>query len=438
MTRESLLEVRGRVEVERFDHHDRHCGRHVAAVLVGFDQQGGRLLAMSARHVPRVVKSLGWVSFFTDAASEMIYPLLPALLSSFGAAAVWLGAMEGIAEAIGALAKWRIGSVVDRGQRRKPLILVGYGVATLVRPLIALASAGGHVVVFRSIDRVGKGIRGVPRDTLVAESTAYDALTTAYSFHRMMDNAGSVLGPILAFALMQGFGLPLRTVIALAIVPGLVAMAALVFGVHEKPREPEHPRAAKPTPPSVGAVSTSVRRYLVVLALFTLGSSADSFLLLRVIDLGLDAAYAPLVWVALSGVKSLSNIPGGWIGDRLGARRTLTLAWCVYAAVYAVAPHITGALTFAAVVVIYGIYYGLAEGSERAILAQLAPPEAIGRAFGALHAVTGLAVLPANLLFGALYIREVTLAFTFSAACAIAAAGLLLAFVPAPERPTAS
>ena len=389
---------------------------------------------MKARQVPPVVKRLGWVSFFTDAASEMIYPLLPALLSTFGAAAVWLGAMEGIGEAVSALAKWRIGSVVDRGgQRRKPLIVAGYGLATLVRPLIALATAGWHVVVFRSIDRVGKGIRGVPRDALVAESTAYEALTTAYAFHRMMDNAGSVLGPILAFALMQGFGLSLRTVIALALVPGLAAVATLVFGVHEDPQGPEPPRVEKPIVRSGSPLATPVRRYLVVIALFTLGASADSFLLLRVIDLGLEAAYAPLVWIVLSGVKSLSNMPGGWLGDRLDARRTLAFAWGFYAAIYLVAPHITGALTFAAVIVIYGIYHGLAEGSERALLAQLAPPETIGRAFGALHAVTGLAVLPENLLFGALYLRHVTLAFTFSAACALVAAVLLLAIVPAPR-----
>jgi MFS family permease len=384
--------------------------------------------------IPPIVKALGWVSFFTDAASEMIYPLLPALLSTFGAAAAWLGAMEGVAEATSALVKWRVGPVVDRAPRRKPLILAGYGLATVVRPLIAFAGAGWHVVILRTLDRIGKGVRGVPRDALVAESVDKGALATAFSFHRMMDNAGSVLGPILAFALMRGLELPLRTVIGLAIVPGIVSVATLLFGVREPPREA---RAAREAKDAAAAHATrlppGVLRYLAVLAVFTLGSSADSFLLLRAVDLHLDPGYVPLVWLALSGAKSLSNMPGGWIGDRFGRRRTLVLAWLFYAAVYAAAPHVTDKLVFVALVVVYGAYYGLAEGSERAILAERAPAEVRGRAFGAMHAVTGLAVLPANLVFGALYTKSPVLAFDFGAACAGIAALLLVALVPEPS-----
>ncbi len=378
--------------------------------------------------IPPIVKALGWVSFFTDAGSEMIYPLLPALLKSFGAAAAWLGAMEGIAEGLSALVKWRVGPVVDRSPRRKPLIVAGYGLATFVRPLIAFAGAGWHVVVLRSLDRIGKGVRGVPRDALVAEAVEPRALATAFSFHRMMDNAGSVLGPILAFALMRGLELPVRTVIGLAIVPGMVAVATLVVGVREPPREAPRAEHEKEDAPRA-KLPPSVVRYLVVLGVFTLGSSADSFLLLRVVDLGLDAAWVPLVWLALSGAKSLSNMPGGWLGDRFGRRPTLFLAWLFYALVYAAAPHVSSPRAFAALVVVYGAYYGLSEGSERAILAERAPAALRGRAFGAMHAVTGLAVLPANLIFGALYTKSAELAFGFGAACAGLAALLLLVVV---------
>jgi MFS family permease len=371
------------------------------------------------------VKSLGWVSFFTDASSEMIYPLLPALLKSFGAAPIWLGTMEGLAEATSALVKWRIGPVVDRAARKKPLVMAGYGLAALVRPLIALTSAGWHVVVLRSLDRVGKGVRGVPRDVLVAESVDPAALATAFSFHRMMDNAGSVLGPILAFGLLRGLELSIRAVIALAVVPGLFAVATLAFGVREEPRAQTQPpkvmRADTPPP-----LPRELVRYLAVLAVFTLGSSADSFLLLRAIDLGMAPAWAPLVWVALSATRSLSNMPGGWVGDRFGRHRTLAAAWISYATVYAVAAFVSSPLVFALLVVGYGGYYGLAEGSERAIVSELAPVEARGRAFGAMHAVTGLAVLPANLLFGFLYARSPSLAFGVSAACAGTAAALLV------------
>jgi MFS family permease len=398
--------------------------------------------------VPTIVRRLGWVSFFTDVGSEMIYPLLPALLLSFGGTAVWLGAMEGIAEGLSALVKWRIGPVVDRAARKKPLILGGYLVATLARPLISITTAGWHVMLLRSLDRIGKGVRGVPRDALVAESVPKESLATAFAYHRMMDNAGSVLGPIVAFTLLRALELPIRLVIALAVVPGLVSCAVLLFGVNEAAHEAAHAereRARAPAPDADGsdaaprqALPRAVHRYLLVLALFTLGASADSFLVLRAVELGMSAAWAPLLWLALSGAKAASNMPGGWLADRVGRRRTLVAAWLLYACFYAAAPYVTSPLAFAAIVVAYGAYYGLAEGSERALLAEQVPLEMRGRAFGAMHAVTGLAVLPANLLFGLLYSRHVALAFGASAACAAAAAVLLVVVVKEHQPPAES
>jgi MFS family permease len=392
--------------------------------------------------VPPIVRSLGWVSFFTDVASEMIYPLLPALLLSFGGTAVWLGAMEGIAEGLSALVKWRIGPVVDRAGKKKPLILAGYALATLSRPLIAITTAGWHVMVLRSLDRMGKGVRGVPRDALLAESVEKESLATAFAFHRMMDNAGSVCGPIVAFALLRALELPIRVVIALAVVPGIVSCLVLVFGVKEPEGASASASARADARASAGAgeerLPRAVHRYLLVLGLFTLGASADSFLLLRAVELGMSAAWAPLLWLALSGAKAASNMPGGWLADRIGRKRTLVGAWFFYAAFYAAAPHVTTPLAFALLVVAYGAYYGLAEGSERALLAEQAPASMRGRAFGAMHAVTGLAVLPANLLFGLLYARHVALAFGVSAACAAGAAVLLLVFVKEHQPPPES
>ncbi|MEA2753171.1 MAG: hypothetical protein QOI41_7314 [Myxococcales bacterium] len=401
--------------------------------------------------VPPIVRTLGWVSFFTDVASEMIYPLLPALLLSFGGTAIWLGAMEGIAEAVSALVKWRIGPIVDRAGKKKPLIFSGYALATLARPLVAVATAGWHVIVLRSLDRIGKGVRGVPRDALLAQSVPTEALATAFAFHRMMDNAGSVAGPIVAFTLLRAFELPLRWVIALAVVPGIVSCLVLVVGVKESENADasEDASASADAKANAGAnagageaLPNAVHRYLLVLGLFTLGASADSFLLLRAVELGMSAAWAPLLWLALSGAKAASNMPGGWLADRVGRKRTLVVGWFLYAAFYGAAPFVTTPLAFALLVIAYGAYYGLAEGSERALLAEQAPPSMRGRAFGAMHAVTGLAVLPANLLFGALYARHVALAFGVSAACAACAAVLLLVVVkehqPPPESATLS
>lgn len=378
---------------------------------------------MSDPRVPPIVRRLGLVSFFTDSASEMIYPLLPALLRSFGAASVWLGAMEGIAEAMSAAVKWRMGTLTDHAAKRKPFVVAGYALATFSRPLIAFAGAGWHVVLLRSLDRIGKGVRGVPRDALLADSVVKENYATTFAFHRAMDNAGSVLGPILAFALLRGLELPVRAVILLAVVPGIVSILVLLFGVHEPTRDVAQAHATE-THENV-ALPPIVKRYLAVLALFTLGSSADSFLLLRAVDLGLPEAWTPLLWLALSASKALSNVPGGRMADRFGRRLTLALAWLFYAVAYAALGIVHDVRVFAALVVIYGIYYGLSEGTEKALLAQHAPRAVRGRAFAAMHALTGLCVLPANLAFGALYRVEPALAFGTTAGIAALAALVL-------------
>ena len=380
-------------------------------------------MSQAAARVPSLVRRLGVVSFFTDAASEMIYPLLPALLKSFGAASVWLGTMEGVAEALSAVVKYRMGPITDRADRKKPLVVAGYALATIVRPLMAFAWSGWHIVFLRSLDRIGKGVRGVPRDAMIAESVAKEHFATAYSFHRAMDNAGSVLGPILAFALLRFAELPVRVVIMCAIVPGLVSLGTLLFGVRDpgRPTEIERPktRDATPLPPAV-------KQYLLVMAIFTLGSSADSFLLLRAVDLGMGEEWTPILWLALSASKAISNVPGGRLADRFGRTRALGVAWVLYALFYGSAAFAKSPIVFAAIVIAYGAYYGLAEGTEKAILAERSPPEVRGRAFAAMHALTGFAVLPANLLFGVLYQVDARLAFGTSAGFAGIAAALLL------------
>jgi len=377
--------------------------------------------APSAAPFPPTVIRLGWVSLFTDAATEMIYPLLPAFLRAIGGGAEWLGLMEGIAESISALVKWWAGGRSDRARKRKPFVVAGYAIATLVRPLLALATAPFHVVLVRSTDRVGKGIRSAPRDALLTASVDPRVRGAAFGFHQMMDNIGAVVGPLLAFALARGLGWPLRWIFAAAIIPGLVALATVA-------RVPEEPSATSPPRDERAArspLSAPVRRYLAVVAVFTLGASADSFLLLRMIDVGLPEAWLPLAWLSLSASKAATNIPGGRMSDRFGRRRTLVAAWIVYAAAYALFP-LTRSLALSwALLVAYGAYYGLAEGGEKAIVADLAGPAERGRAFGALHAVTGAAVLPANAIFGLLYAHHAAWAFAASSACALLAASLL-------------
>ena len=365
----------------------------------------------------------------------MIYPLLPAFLLAIGGGGASLGVMEGVAESIGALAKWRAGIASDGRARKKPLVVIGYAVATFVRPLLALAVTPWHIVLVRSVDRVGKGLRSAPRDGILAHAVEPEQRAAAYGYHRMMDNAGAVVGPILAFFLARYAGFSIRMIFAAAIVPGLLAMAMLVFGVKETPALQVSEAAQASAAPPTAAESSQLRRYLGIVALFTLGASADSFLLLRITDLGLSASWAPLVWLSLNASKSATNVPGGRLADRIGRRRALVLAWLVYAAAYLCFPLTHSIAITWALIVGYGAYYGLAEGAQKAIVADLAPRAHRGRAFGMLHAISGLAILPANAIFGVLYADHVALAFGASAACAALASAALFLTIPRTVKP---
>jgi MFS family permease len=388
--------------------------------------------------LPRVVKSLGWVSLFTDVATEMAYPLLPAFLQSIGAGAQALGLMEGIAESVSAGVKWLSGRSSDE-RARKPFVLVGYAVATAVRPLLALATSAWHVILIRTTDRIGKGIRSAPRDALLAHAVPASFRGQAFGFHNMMDNLGAAIGPLLAFAMVRGLGWSLRTVFAVTVVPGVVAVATIIWGVKEAgAADKDAALKASPTAKDdAAALPHRLRAYLALVALFTLGASADSFLMLRMSDLHLAAGWIPLAWISLNASKALMNIPGGKISDRFGRGRTQVMGWLVYAVAYALFPLTRSIPATWALLVAYGAYYGLTEGGEKALVADLAPPELRGRAFGALHAVTGLAVLPANAIFGALYTRHVELAFWLSSGCALLAA-IGLALLRPPRVTTSS
>jgi MFS family permease len=379
-----------------------------------------------AYELPRVVKSLGWVSLFTDVATEMAYPLLPAFLVSIGAGASALGLMEGVAESVSAVVKWFSGRFSD-GRARKPFVLFGYALATVVRPLLAVAGSAWQVVAIRSLDRVGKGVRTAPRDALVAESVPPERRGHAFGFHNMMDNLGAVVGPLAAFALARGAGWSTRAIFAATLVPGLFAVTTIVLGVSEPTREP--PKRGE-TLSASGTLPPKLRAYLGLVALFTLGASADSFLMLRMSDLGLPAAWIPIAWVSLNASKALLNVPGGRISDRFGRKGAQVAGWLVYAAAYALFPTTRSIAVTWILLVAYGAYYGLTEGGEKALVADLAPPALRGRAYGALHAVTGLAVLPANAIFGVLYAHHAAVAFWASASCALGAAVGLAVLLP--------
>jgi MFS family permease len=392
--------------------------------------------------LPATVIWLGVVSLLTDASSEMIYPLLPLFLTSvLGAGPRFVGAVEGIAETTASLLKLISGWLADRMPRKKPLTVIGYSLSSLTRPLVAAATAPWMVLVIRFADRVGKGLRSSPRDALLAEVTPAGQRGAAYGYHRAMDNTGAVIGPLAGFALVGGLGLPLRTVFALAALPAALAVASLLWGVREAPMTP------RPTPQGTGAAKTqgatqatqdagrgdrrALGRYLAAVGLFTLGNSSDAFLLLRARAAGVPEAEVLLIWTLHNAVKAALSHRFGALSDRLGRRRLIIVGWLLYGLTYLGFGLARQAWQIWLLFALYGLYYALVEGSQKALVADLSGPAERGRAFGYFHAVTGLLALPASLGFGLLYHPERPIvAFAAAAGCALAATIVLACTAP--------
>ncbi len=403
----------------------------------------------SAR-IPRNVVALGAVSLLTDASSEMIYPMLPIFLSSvLGASAVAVGTVEGTAESTAALLKLASGWWSDRVRRRKPLVVAGYTLSSIARPLVALAQSAGHVLLVRVADRVGKGVRTSPRDALIADSVAPAARGRAFGFHRASDHAGAVIGPLIAFALLHWVGVSLRTLFWLAAIPGAMSVAVLVLAVREIPGAPRAGGArARPhadaggdavaaggpaaprgesaapatSPASRAALGGRFWAFLAVLFVFTLGNSSDAFLLLRARQLGVATALIPILWAMLHVVKSASSTPAGVLSDRVGRRPLIVGGWIVYALVYLAFARAGTEAQAWALFAVYGIYFGLTEGVEKALITDLVPNTRRGVAFGWYNLAVGVGALPASIIFGEIWDRvSPAAAFTFGAALAAGA-----------------
>jgi MFS family permease len=382
----------------------------------------------------RNVVALSAVSFLTDVSSDMTYPLLPMFLATvLKASATSVGAIEGAAESTAALLKLASGWWSDRVSRRKPLVVMGYTIASVIRPLIGLAQSVSQVLTIRVTDRVGKGIRTSPRDALIADSVDPAIRGRAFGFHRAADNAGAVVGPLLAFAFLRWGGLHLRTVFLLTAIPGVLAVLMLVFGVRDVPRAsaPKEERKLDLKTP----LGKRFWAYLGVLLLFTLGNSTDAFLILRAGQLGVPTALIPILWAMLHVVKSASSTPGGILSDRLGRKPLIVAGWFVYAAVYFAFGRAGQTWQAWALFAVYGLYFGLTEGVEKALVADLVPKDRRGAAFGWYNLALGIGALPASLLFGFIWDRwSSTAAFDFGALVALVAAAGLAVVAPGRQR----
>lgn len=397
------------------------------------------------RRLPRNVFAISLVSLLNDASSEIIYPLLPLFLAgALGASPRVIGLIEGGAESVSSFLKLFAGYASDREGRRKRLVVIGYGLAGFARPLLAFAQTWPQAFAIRLSDRVGKGLRSAPRDAMIADATPPAQRGLAFGFHRAMDHGGAIIGPLLSFALIfwlvQDRNAPTKaeykTIFLLAAVPALAAVLVAIFFV----RESTMTRVANPAAPrlrfTLRGFDRNFIRFLILVALFTLSNSSDAFLLLRARDAGISAATIPLLWAALHACKVVSSLVGGDLSDRVGRKVLIIAGWLLYAAVYAGFAFVTSAWAAWALFLVYGIYFGLCEGTEKALVADLVRPEQRGTAYGLYNLAFSITVWPASLLMGTLWDWQgARTAFLVSAVLGALAAMLLAVTVRAGAKP---
>ena len=382
------------------------------------------------KSIPKTVFQLGLVSLFNDLAKEMIYPVVPLFLTlMLGAGPVALGLVESVAEATSSVLKVFSGASADRWGRRKPFLLWGYSVSGLFRPMIALVQTWPAVLLFRFLDRMGKGLRSAPQDALIADVTNPSNLGASYGFHLAMDNAGQLLGPfVAALMVMPALGFSFQAIILWSIVPGIAAWLVL-FWVKDKPTKKAVKKESKTLLQDWKKLGMDFKALLGVLVLFTLGNSTDAFLIVRLSQLGLSSSLIFALWGLNGGVRMLSSYYGGILSDRFGRKPVMVTGWLYYALIYLAFGLVNQKGIAVFVFLAYGLYYGLCEPSEKAFIGDLAPKTLRGTAFGFYYLVTGLGALPASLLFG--FVGQhwgYPLAFDLGAAFA-GVASLLLFFV---------
>jgi MFS family permease len=437
----------GEADTDAADQYDASISREKLA-------EGKVGLWQRCRRLPRNVFAISLVSLLNDASSEVIYPLLPLFLAlTLGASPAAIGLIEGAAESVSSLLKLFAGYFSDRRGRRKGLVVFGYALAGIVRPLLAFATSWYQVLGLRLADRVGKGIRSAPRDAMIADAATPEERGLAFGFHRAMDHAGAVVGPLLGYVILLLVAANKNAptagdymkVFLVASIPALAAVLVAAFFVREthsrKQQQQQQAAISGLEPPrlSLRGFDGNFKRFLLIVALFTLSNSSDAFLLLRAQSAGVSVATIPLLWAALHATKVLSSLVGGDLSDRLGRRALITSGWILYAAVYAGFAFISSVGEAWVLFLVYGVYFGLAEGAEKALVADLVRPEQRGTAYGLYNLAFGITVLPASLLMGALWSwHGAQTAFIVSACIGLSAALLLLATVSSSDGKTSS
>ena len=392
---------------------------------------------------------LGVVSFFNDMASEMIYPLIPVFIKSvLGLGASFIGIIEGVAESANSILKLFSGWISDKAKKRKVFVLAGYGLSNIVRPLIGIANSWGLLLGFRFSDRVGKGIRTSPRDAMICDLAPEDKRGWAFGFQRAMDHAGAVFGPLIASLLMSVFLFDIKKVFLLSYIPGLLVIVLIIFGVREIGASKIKETACSAEIPkeiSLAAAEEIKKKeavlsfrdfkklggkfnyFLVILIVFALGNSTDAFLLLRASDLGIQTALIPILWAVFHVSKMIFSIAGGYISDKIGRKIMIIMGWIVYFLTYFGFAFADKSWQIWGLFLFYGLFFGLTEGVEKALVGDMVFKDNRGLAYGFYNLAIGIAALPASLIFGFMWkVVSFKAAFIMGSSLALLAAIMLL------------
>jgi len=390
----------------------------------------------------RNIYAFGITSFLNDTATEMAYWVLPAFLASLGAGPAQLGLIEGVAESVASFAKLFSGYLTDRIDRRKPIVVTGYAVANAVKPLLALATSWVHILLIRFTDRLAKGVRGAPRDVMVAESVPKNRLGSAYGLIQSMDSAGAIAGPLAALVLLARFGI--RSVFWAAAIPGALCVLVALVGIREtKLASTGRDKGSRIVPTSAAGekaerikLPASFYVVLVAVTLFSLGNSSDMFLVLRAQNVGIRVALAPLLGLVFNITYTLASWPAGWFSDRVSRRMVGSVGYVIFAAVYFVFGRAQSTLAIWIAMAVYGLYNALTQPVLKALVVETVGENVRGRALGIYFFATSVATLAASLITGELWKHYgAAIPFYFSAALALVAAGLLQGARGVSSRP---
>lgn len=360
----------------------------------------------------------------------MSYAIIPIFLKDvLKAQPIFIGLVEAIAESTASILKTFSGYISDRLRKRKLFIFIGYTLSAIVKPLLALATQGWHILIVRFIDRFGKGIRTAPRDALIAESTQERFYGRTYGFHRAMDTMGAILGPLFAFLILSLSNQNYRLLFALAFIPGFIAVLFIIFGVKDI-----IPQTKKMFKFSFKDINPKLKTFFLIIVLFTLGNSSDAFLILRAKELGLAVPLIPILWLVFNISYFLWSYPAGVISDRIGRKKTIVFGFLIYAITYSTLALNNKVIFLWPIFVMYGLYYGFTEGNLRAFVADLTNPEQRGTIFGIYHTVVGITLLPANLIMGYVWQKYGFDIALFIGACLSFISALLLIFLVKAQK----